>query len=612
MAIYSLNVASVGKSTHAPGTAGAHVRYIAREDACTHLDGAHMPTDPATARAWMDAQERRDRKNARIIDKLRVAIPRELNAAQRVELVRAFVIDVTGGRTPWLAAFHQTGEDVHNPHAHIIVRDRDFETGKRVLRWSDSPRDREKLGLPPNAVAHIRERWEALANEALARAGHAVRIDRRTLEAQGIDRIPTIHIGPQAQHIEREVSPPVSQARPQRKRRLRQSGHPGRDTADYPYIDAGRTRKERNAEIIDLNLERAARSADFGTRERALFLRNQIRLDRALEKELSVEARRRTQERRRTKAALRRERTELRTDWTLDRRATREHLAGLWTRERAELAQRHQGERQALKARQERLGSRLMRFIDITGTTRRKQASERQALSDAHGRERQALAAEYRQSRTTQLAAVDAQHRPAFDDARRKAATVLSQLRERNAADARRADQRRQARAAERERMGDALEARIDAWGKEAQNPALRRAAGQGPHSMPKDRDGTWVPEAHKAGDYTAKQKGAAQKTLADFNAARAQDAAHTKQSLSMKPEAANKIMARDFRPGGQTVVRNTAQGQAREHRARQQVEAHRGDAAKDVSRAYRKQELSQKFNNTLERGKMGKTDLER
>jgi hypothetical protein len=612
MAIYSLNVASVGKSTHAPGTAGAHVRYIAREDACTHLDGAHMPTEPATARAWMDAQERHDRKNARIIDKLRVAIPRELNVAQRVELVRAFVIDVTGGRTPWLAAFHQTGEDVHNPHAHIIVRDRDFETGKRVLRWSDSPRDRDKLGLPPNAVAHIRERWEALANEALARADHAVRIDRRTLEAQGIDRIPTIHIGPQAQHIEREVSPPVSQARPQRKRRLRQSGHPGRDTADYPYIDAGRTRKERNAEIIDLNLERAARSADFGTRERALFVRNQIRLDRALEKELAVEARRRTQERRRTKAALRLELSELRTEWAHDRRATREHLAGLWTRERAGLAQRHQGERLALKARQERLGSRLMRFIDITGTTRRKQASERQALSESQGRERQVLAAEYRQSRTTLLAAVDAQHQPAFDDARRRASTDLSRLRERHAADVRRDDQRRQGRASERERMGDALEARIDAWSKEAQKPAQRLAAGQGPHSMPKDRDGNWVPEAHKTGGYTDRQKGGAQKTLADFNAVRAGDAKAQKQALSMKPDPANKIMARDLRPGSQTNVRNTANGQAREDRARKQVETLRADAAKDVSRAFQKNDLSRKFNNPLDRGRMGKSDLER
>ena len=48
---------------------------------------------------------------------------------------------------------------------------RDIDTGKRVLRWSDSPRDRAKMDLPPNAVDHIRERWEVMANAALQKAG---------------------------------------------------------------------------------------------------------------------------------------------------------------------------------------------------------------------------------------------------------------------------------------------------------------------------------------------------------------------------------------------------------------------------------------------------------
>lgn len=212
MAIYSLNVASIGKTTHAAGTAGAHVRYIARPDACSHLDAEHFPVaDLGEAPAWIDRQETLDRKNARVLDKVRVALPRELNEEQRAELVRAFCQDVTGGRVPWLAGIHQSGDDAHNPHAHIIVRDRDIDTGKRVLRWSDSPRDRAKMDLPPNAVDHIRERWEVMANAALEKAGIDARIDRRSLEAQGVDRAPTIHIGPRAQHIDGMVQRPESQ-----------------------------------------------------------------------------------------------------------------------------------------------------------------------------------------------------------------------------------------------------------------------------------------------------------------------------------------------------------------------------------------------------------------
>jgi hypothetical protein len=52
---------------------------------------------------------------------------------------------------------------------------------------------------------------------------------------------PTIHIGPRAQHIDREVGRPSS-----RTVRDPTPGHPER-VIDYPRIGAGRTRRERNA-----------------------------------------------------------------------------------------------------------------------------------------------------------------------------------------------------------------------------------------------------------------------------------------------------------------------------------------------------------------------------
>jgi hypothetical protein len=54
---------------------GAHVRYIARPDACSHLDSEHFPVaDLDEAPAWIDRQEALDRKNARVLDKVRIAL----------------------------------------------------------------------------------------------------------------------------------------------------------------------------------------------------------------------------------------------------------------------------------------------------------------------------------------------------------------------------------------------------------------------------------------------------------------------------------------------------------------------------------------------------------
>jgi hypothetical protein len=468
------------------------------------------------------------------------------------------------------------------------------------------------LDLPPNAVAYIRERWEVLANEALARAGHRTRIDHRTLNAQGIDRLPTIHIGPQAQHIEEMVARPDSKVRPQRKRRLRQGERPDAAKSDYPKIDAGRTRQERNAEIIDLNLEREARSSDIWVRERARFLRDQIRQDRKLERTLIEENRHRTKERRETKAVYRKACGTVRGRWDEERKKARIQLAHRWRADRDALVAQHTDERKALKASQERLGARLMRFLDLTGGTRRRHSTARSDLVNRQKNERQALTKKYRDARTLITASIDRRHGETLSKLRHEAAQSLAQLRARHREGLQSADHRRQDRAILREQETKKFEAVLDALRAERDKARVAEQNVQRSPAMPRDRDGNWVPEAHKADGYSSRQKDAAGKTLADFNAARAGEAQSQKQALAMKPEAANKVMARDFRPAGQTQMRNTAQGEQREKAARQSVEAHREMAGKDTSRAYRKQDIAQKFNNQLDRGKMGRTDIER
>lgn len=185
MAIYSCNHKSVGRKTHRAGTASAHVRYIARSGANPVLLSSHIPANSNEASTWLYREEQKDRKNARVIDKIMVAIPRELNQAQRQKLINDYVAGITQNRIPWLVAIHQTGHDVHNPHAHIVLRDRDIKTGKRYMRLSDSRRDWRKTGRGQDTPTDwLRERWQHYANTALKHAGHKARIDRRTLEAQ--------------------------------------------------------------------------------------------------------------------------------------------------------------------------------------------------------------------------------------------------------------------------------------------------------------------------------------------------------------------------------------------------------------------------------------------
>lgn len=112
-------------------------RYITRPEAHAEVLSERMPAERTAARRWLDEQERQDRKNARVIDKIITALPRELHPLQRRKLVRVFAERLTQGRAAWLAAIHQAGKDAGNPHAHIVIRDRDPDTGKRVALLSE-------------------------------------------------------------------------------------------------------------------------------------------------------------------------------------------------------------------------------------------------------------------------------------------------------------------------------------------------------------------------------------------------------------------------------------------------------------------------------------------
>jgi hypothetical protein len=383
MAIYSLNISSIGRTTHDAGCAGAYVKYITRQSAEPEMFvGGGMPGDPREARNFLDRGERADRANARVADKLRAALPIDLSESDRAALVQAFGERLSEGRVPWYAAIHQSGpDDEHNPHFHMLVRDRDRETGKRVVRLSDSARDWKAASRPGEApCAYVRELWEELANEALERAGHDVRIDRRSLEDQGIDRIPQIHLGPAGQYVETNKYRPQSKSVKETSWRRAQY----RDEIPYKSIDCGKTRREHNNEIIDLNLERSARSKREKTRLFALLEKAERKKDQALSAAGQEQFRRQSSERDVLAAKFRARREEVKSRREVAIDFVQESLRIAERRKTADLAQRHQLELSAVRSDQSRWGARLMRYIDLTGKTRRAQDADLIAIGDQH------------------------------------------------------------------------------------------------------------------------------------------------------------------------------------------------------------------------------------
>ena len=254
MAIYSLRLTPVGKTTQRqPFTASAHIGYIARKEAASHTMAERMPEAKVRAMRWLRAEERADRVNARVADKLVIALPRELTLQQQITLVWSFAERLTQGRASWFASIHAKGKDRENPHCHLLVRDRDIHTGMRVVMFSAGAkevRERAAKGLSaPTTLRDIRVLWEQFANQALRDAGRVERIDRRTLAEQGIGRSPQVHEGPNIRAMHERGFRPQSRERVYRNRAVRRRGVPPTRLVRYPEIDRGLTRLEYNTAL---------------------------------------------------------------------------------------------------------------------------------------------------------------------------------------------------------------------------------------------------------------------------------------------------------------------------------------------------------------------------
>lgn len=220
MAIYHLTAKTVSR-----GSASAKARhdYIEREgryqadrDEVTHSNSGNMPEWAEDAKKYWDAADVYERGNGRLFKQLEFALPKELTGEQQKELVQGYVDKLTStkdGPLPYSFAIHK-GHDKENPHCHLMISERATDGHNRTPEtWFKRANGKspEKGGAkkseelkPKEWLQEARREWGQQANKALEKAGHEARIDHRSLEAQGIERIPTRHLGPTAAAMERK------------------------------------------------------------------------------------------------------------------------------------------------------------------------------------------------------------------------------------------------------------------------------------------------------------------------------------------------------------------------------------------------------------------------
>jgi len=149
----------------------------------SHFAGASA--QPAWARdrsqLWNAVERSELRANARVAREYVLALPHELNAAQRIVLARSFAQELSDHyRNAVDLAVHQPRTDPRNFHAHLLTTTREITPQglghKTIAELNGS--QRFELGLPRAMEEHaqIRERWAVVTNEALREAGLEVRV----------------------------------------------------------------------------------------------------------------------------------------------------------------------------------------------------------------------------------------------------------------------------------------------------------------------------------------------------------------------------------------------------------------------------------------------------
>ena len=243
---------------------------------------SHAPPGYADrATLWNAVEAVENQWNSQLARRIVLAFPVEVPKEQYLSMIKEFCQEqfVSKGMIADFA-IHDKGDG--NPHAHILLTLRAMdEHGKwlpKARKVYDLDENGERIQLPSgnwkchkeNTVdwndqkyAEVwRHSWETITNRYLEAAGRPERVDLRSFERQGIQQIPTVHLGPAAHQMEKAWSGNLSR-----------QPEPGHSSRQQP--DAVHPQRHPWAATLDRRPERkeAASSGRTGTSQRAYAVR---------------------------------------------------------------------------------------------------------------------------------------------------------------------------------------------------------------------------------------------------------------------------------------------------------------------------------------------------
>ena len=187
---------------------------------------ANAPPEYADRNTLWNAAEAVEKQwNSQLARRWVLTIPREIPPDQYAVLVREFCEQqfVSKGMIADFA-IHDPHPPGHNPHAHVMLTMRAMDEHGKWLPKSrkvyDLDENGERIKLPSgrwkshkedtvdwNEQYHAEEwrhGWEVIQNKYLELAGSPERVDMRSYERQGLDIIPTVHMGAAVCALERK------------------------------------------------------------------------------------------------------------------------------------------------------------------------------------------------------------------------------------------------------------------------------------------------------------------------------------------------------------------------------------------------------------------------
>ena len=172
---------------------------------------------------WNSVEKIEKSKNSQLAREIEIAIPKELDREKQIELVREYVKEnfVNVGMCADIA-LHDKNDG--NPHAHILLTMRPFnedttwgakskkeyildENGEKVKLKNGNYKTRKINTTDWNEqdkTEHWRKAWADITNKYLEKNSIQEKVDHRSYQRQGIEQIPTIHLGVSATQMEKK------------------------------------------------------------------------------------------------------------------------------------------------------------------------------------------------------------------------------------------------------------------------------------------------------------------------------------------------------------------------------------------------------------------------